>query len=133
MHGTKPFFTASVIALAFLRPAGPAPHDACKVLTAEQFGKIMGFAATIDATGSTKMTCYYTGPKHAGGQFTILTETAGPQADAMLTRPGSSPPAGSGMVGGTYKEGSIIFSISVRSTDTAKLQALVADVRKNLK
>ena len=62
----------------------------------------------------------------------ILSEVAGPQADAMLNRKGSTPPPGSGLVGGTYKQGTVVFSISIRSTDQAKLQALVAEVRHNL-
>ena len=64
----------------------------------------------------------------------ILTETAsGPGADAMLNRRGSSPPPGSGLIGGSYREGSIIFSVSVKSTDQAKLEALVAEIKRNLK
>ena len=57
------------------------------MLTAEKYGQIMGYTATIDKTASTQMTCFYQGPEHSGGQFMILTETAsGPQADAMLNR-----------------------------------------------
>jgi len=63
----------------------------------------------------------------------ILTEVAGPQADAMLNRRGSKPPAGSGLLGGTYKEGTVLFSVSVKSTDQAKVDALVAEVRRGLK
>jgi hypothetical protein len=114
--------------------AAPAGNDPCKVLTAEKFGAIMGYAATVDTTGSTPTTCYYKGPEHAGGQFMILTEAAsGPQADAMLNRRGSTPPAGSGLIGGTYKQEGIIFSVSIRSADQAKLQALVAEIKHNLK
>jgi hypothetical protein len=64
----------------------------------------------------------------------ILTETAsGPQADAMLKRRGSGPPAGSGLIGGSYRQGSIIFSVSINSTDQGKLEALVAEIKRNLK
>jgi hypothetical protein len=126
----------AVLGSALLLPAtlaAASPHDPCKVLTAEKFSEIMGYTATIDKTASTQMACFYKGPD-SGGQLTILTETAsGPQADAMLNRRGSSPPAGSGLIGGSYREGSIIFSVSVRSTDQAKLQALVAEARRNLK
>ena len=109
-------------------------NDACTVLTAASFGRIMGYAATIDKTGSTKMSCFYKGPPHSGGQFTILSETAsGPQADAMLNRRGSSPPPGSGLIGGSYRKGTVLFSVSVRSTDQSKLAALVAEVMRNLK
>src|ERR1700682_5545086 len=124
----------AILASTFVAPSARAAHDPCAVLTAESFGKIMGYAATIDKTGSNQMHCFYNGPAKSGGQFSILTETAeGPQADAYLHSPGSAPPAGSGLIGGTYKEGKIIFSISIRSTDQDKLQALVAEGRRNLK
>jgi|SRR5580704_10630205 hypothetical protein len=124
---------AAIISSGFMASPASAAHDPCKVLTAEKFSKIMGYAAAINKTASTEMTCFYSGPENAGGQFMILTEVAsGPQADAMLNRRGSTPPAGSGLVGGTYKEGTIIFSVSVKSTDQTKLQALVAEIRHNL-
>jgi hypothetical protein len=111
-----------------------AAHDPCKVLTAAAFGKVMGYTATIDKTASTEMVCYYAGPEGGGGQFRILTEEAsGPQAEAMVNRKGSAPPAGSGMVGGTYKEGAIIFSVAINSTDHSKVDALVAEIKRNLK
>lgn len=121
-------------AAALSASASAAGNDPCKVLTAEKFSQVMGYTATIDKTASTQMTCFYQGPPNSGGQFMILTETAsGPQADAMLKRPGSAPPPGSGLIGGTYRQGSIIFSVSIKSTDQAKLQELVAEVRRNLK
>jgi hypothetical protein len=36
-------------------------------------------------------------------------------------------------VGGTYKEGPNIFSVAIRSTDQGKVDALVAEIRRNLK
>jgi hypothetical protein len=123
-----------ILALAIAVPAFATGNDPCKVLTAEKFSQIMGYTATINKTGSNQTSCFYQGPQNSGGQFMILTETAsGPQADAMLNRRGSSPPAGSGLVGGTYRQGGTIFSVSIRSTDQAKLQALVAEVKRNLK
>ena len=114
--------------------ASPTGNDPCKVLTAEKYSQIMGYAATIDKTASTQMTCFYQGPEHSGGQFMILTETAsGPQADAMLNRRGSAPPPASGLIGGSYRQGSIIFSVSIRSTDQAKLEALATEIKHNLK
>ena len=114
--------------------ASPTGNDACKVLTAEKFSQIMGYTATIDKTASTQASCFYQGPAHSGGQFMILTETAsGPQVDAMLKRRGSAPPPGSGLIGGSYRQESIIFSVSIRSTDQVKLQALVAEIKRNLK
>lgn len=131
-----------VLCAAFLSPlfvvptasASPAGNDPCKVLTAEKFSQIMGFTATINKTASTGTTCFYQGPENTGGQFMILTETAsGAQADAMLNRRGSTPPAGSGLIGGAYRQENIIFSVSIRSADQAKLLALVVEIKKNLK
>jgi hypothetical protein len=119
------------VAVAF---ASAANNDPCKVLTAEQFGQVMGYKAAIDKTASTLTSCFYQGSADSGGQFTILTETAsGPQADMLLKNPGSSPPADSGLIGGSYRQGSIIFSVSIKSKDQAKLQALVAEIKHNLK
>ena len=124
--------SAAAFGSAVVLPAFAA-NDPCKVLTAEKFGEIMGIAATVDTTASTPMACFYKAPP-SGGQFNILTEAAsGPQADAMLNRRGATPPAGSGLIGGAYRQGSIVFSLSIRSTDQTKLQALVAEVRRNLK
>jgi hypothetical protein len=125
---------AAVISSVLLVTPALAAHDPCKVLTADAFSKVMGYAATINTTASTRMSCFYSGPEMSGGQFTILTESAaGPQADAMLNRRGSTPPPGSGLVGGTYKEGTIIFSVSIKTADQAKMQALIAEIRRNLK
>ncbi len=126
----------SVLATALLASllgvaTASAAHDPCKVLTAEQFGKIMGYAAAIDRTGSNAMHCFYTGPQHAGGQFTILSEEARPNADAP--RRGSAPPARSGLLGGAYQQGTVLFSLSIRTTDQAKVDALAAEVKRNLK
>lgn len=124
----------ALISLAFAVPASATGNDPCKVLTAERFSKIMGYTATIDKTASTQMSCFYQGPAKSGGQFMILTETAsGPQADAMLKRRGSTPPPSSGLIGGTYRQEGIIFSVSIKSTDQAKLEALVAEIKHNLK
>lgn len=90
-------FALAALALVFATPAAFASNDPCKVLTAEKFSQIMGYTATIDKTASTASNCFYQGPPHSGGQFMILTETAsGPQADAMLNRRGSTPPAATG-------------------------------------
>ena len=129
--------SAGVISPLFLIAAATASgagNDPCKVLTAEKFSQIMGYKAILHKTGSNQTSCFYQGPADSGGQFTILTETAsGPQADAMLESPGSAPPAGSGVIGGAYRQGSIIFSVSIKSTEQAKLQALVAEIKRNLK
>lgn len=132
---------ALVLGIAFISSSLMAPaafatadNDPCKVLTAEVFSRIMGYAATINKTSSNETSCFYQGPPHSGGQFMILTQNAsGPQADAMLQSRGSSPPASSGLIGGSYRQGSVIFSVSIRSTDQSKLQALVAEIRRNLK
>jgi hypothetical protein len=124
-------FMTSMLSAVFASPTG---NDPCKVLTAEKFGQIMGYAATINKTASNQTSCFYQGPEHSGGQFMILTESAsGPQADAMINRRGSTPPPGSGLIGGSYRLASIIFSVSIRSTDQTKLEALVAEIKRNLK
>jgi hypothetical protein len=137
MHLSKfAVVVAALIASAFVPAvsASPTGNDPCKVLTAEKFSQIMGYTATINKTASTQMTCFYQGPENSGGQFMILSETAsGPQADAMVNRRGSAPPPGSGLIGGTYKQGNIIFSVSIKSTDQAKLDALVTEIKHNLK
>jgi hypothetical protein len=125
---------AAVALVVSAASASATANDPCKVLTAGKFSEIMGYTATIDKTASTQMSCFYQGPDHSGGQFMILTESAsGPQADAMLKSRGATPPPGSGLIGGSYRQGSIIFSVSIRSTDQAKLQALVAEIKHNLK
>src|SRR4030088_684451 len=106
---------AAVILLA--ASASATGNDPCKVLTAEQFSRIMGYAANIDKTASNQMSCFYQAPDHSGGQFMILPETAsGPGADAMLKRRGSVPPAGSGLIGGAYRQESIIIPVSLPAT-----------------
>jgi hypothetical protein len=125
---------ASMALLGLAASASAAGNDPCKVLTAERFSQTMDYAATIDKSASNQTSCFYQGPAHSGGQFMILTETAsGPQGDAMLKRRGSAPPPSSGLIGGTFRQGSVIFSVSIRSTDQAKLQALVAEIKRNLK
>lgn len=133
-------FTFVLVLGALLTPAAVAAHsrlsthNACKVMTGEDFGRIMGYKASADSSSETGAECTYTGPGTAGGEFIIMTESAsGAQAEAMLHGIGSSPPPNSGMLGGTYKEGSIIFAISIMSTDKAKLEALVAHIRTKLK
>jgi hypothetical protein len=109
-------------------------NEPCKVLTAEKFSKIMGYEASTVKTSANQTSCFYQGAEDRGGQFMILTETAsGPGAAAMLNHRGSSPPPDSGLIGGTYRQGSIIFSVSIKSPDQAKLQALVEEVKRNLK
>jgi hypothetical protein len=90
--------------------ASAAGNDPCKILTAEKFSQIMGYTAAIIKNAPTAMSCFYQGPQDSGGQFMILTDSAsGPQVEAMLNRRGSSPPPGSGLIGGTYREGALSF------------------------
>lgn len=110
-----------------------AGNDPCKVLTAEKFGQIMGYTATVIKPASTQMTCFYQGPAKSGGQFMILSETAAPHAADRFKGRGSTPPAGSGQIGGAYQQGSVFFSLSIKSTDQSKLEALVAEIKRNLK
>jgi hypothetical protein len=63
--GASVVFSALAVSAA---SAAPTSND--------QFGQIMGFAATIDKTASPQMTCVYQGPADSGGQFMILTDMA---------------------------------------------------------
>jgi hypothetical protein len=67
--------------------ASATGNDPCKVLTAEKFSEIMGYATTTDKTASTQMSCFYQGPAHSGGQFMILTETASGAASRCHAQP----------------------------------------------
>ncbi|MFN2528476.1 MAG: hypothetical protein ABR584_07140 [Candidatus Baltobacteraceae bacterium] len=128
--------SASIVASASMFASASAAHDPCKVLPAAKFGAIMGYRATINKMASTGMACSYAGPGGSFGRFQILTENAGgPGADAMINNhgPGSSPPAGSGQVGGMFRQGSIVFFVSIKSNDQAKLRAVVAEIKRNLK
>jgi hypothetical protein len=125
-------FLASVVAISpvAMQAAVFHPHDACKVLPPEAFSKILGYA--VSTTGSTAASCFYNGPNESGGQFMIMSESAAPNAAARMGG-GGAPPPGSGLIGGMFQEGSVLFSLSIKSTDKAKLDALVAQVRTNLK
>lgn len=126
-------FVASAVGMSpvLANAAMARTHDACKVLPAEAVAKILGNAVTTE--GSTATSCFYNGPKGSGGQFQIMSESAAPNAAARMHAGGGSPPAGSGLIGGMYQEGAVLFSVSITSTDKAKLDAIVALVRANLK
>jgi len=129
-------FGVTALASSLMASSALAAHDPCKVLPAKKFGQIMGFTATIDRNATTPVVCYYTGPGNAFGRFQILTEQSTPQRAAMLVNrrgPGSSPPAGSGQIGGTYSQGNIVFFLTIGSTSQSKLQAVVAEIKRNLR
>ena len=126
---------ATVAFVILAAPASAADNDPCKVLTAEQFSQIMGYTATINKTGSNQTSCFYEGPNHH--RRTIhdpyrIGIRASSRCHAQQTWRYAHLPA-SGLIGGAYKQGTIIFSVSIRSTDQARLQELVAVVRRNLK
>ncbi len=96
----------------------------------------MGYAATVDRNASTQTVCYYAGPGDSFGRFQILTEQSTPERAASLVNrrgPGSSPPAGSGQVGGTYSQGNIVFFLSLGSASQSKLQAVVSEIKRSLR
>ncbi|MDQ6926613.1 MAG: hypothetical protein M3154_10315 [Candidatus Eremiobacteraeota bacterium] len=128
-------FCATAIALGLMASSALAAHDPCKVLPAKKFGQIMGYTATVDRNATTQTVCYYTGPGENFGRFQILTEQSTPQRAAMMVNrrgPGSSPPAGSGQLGGTYSQGNIVFFVSIQSTSQSKLQSVVSEIKRNL-
>lgn len=125
--------TTSAFSFAIAATPAFASHSACTVLTADKVSKIMQFPVKIDTTGSNEGNCYFNGPGRFSLQFHIISENASSQGFAMLsTRRGSSPPVASGLVGGSYLEGKVMFAVAMRSTDQAKLQALVASIRPRL-
>ncbi len=133
MHprATATLFTATLLVLALSAPVAWAGNEACKVLTAEKFGEIMGYAART--TASSEAMCLYKGPGDAGGMLMIVTEQATPQVLAMANGPGSVPHGNPGKLGASFSKGTIVFSIGVAGTDPSKLIALAAEVRRNLK
>lgn len=62
------FFLGAAVAFAVPSISASATgSDPCQVLTADTFGQVMGYTATVDKTASTQMTCFYQGPNHSGG------------------------------------------------------------------
>ena len=133
MHPFKLTTLPSAAVLVFVLSASDvyAGNDACKILPAEKFSEIMGYKARIDR--STESTCMYKGAGDAGGMLMIVTEKATPQTIAMADSQGSTPQGKDGKLGATFSKGTVVFTVGITGTDPAKVNALAAEVKRNLK
>ena len=131
MHPFKLAALSSATVLLLAAPDAFAGTEACKILTAEKFGEIMGYAARI--TVSSEGMCGYKGAGDAGGMLMIITEEATPQALAMASGQGSVPHGNAGKLGASFSKGTVIFSVGITGTDPSKVIALAAEVKSHLK
>ncbi len=123
--------TATVLVFVLSAADAFAGNEACKLLTAEKFSEIMGYTAKI--TGSSEATCLYKGAGDAGGMLMIVTEEATPQILAMANGQGSIPHGNPGNLGASFSKGTVVFSVGIHGTDPSKVNALAAEVKRNLK
>ena len=130
---------ATAVVLSLLGSAPALADDAplpCKVLTAEEWGKVVG--SSVKATPG-DMNCSYVG-KASGGQLRILTMAASPaQARAVAASYASALPNTPGEQTAVIdSKGLVVFSIAlfqdeVTKETPAQLQGLLAAVKRNLK
>jgi hypothetical protein len=122
---------ATVLVLVLSASDAFAGNDACKILPPEKFGEIMGYKATT-VSGSGEAMCLYKGPGGGGGMLMIVTEEATPQIIAMAASEGT-PHGNNGKLGASFSKGTVVFSVGITGTDPAKVFALAAEVKRNLK
>jgi hypothetical protein len=123
--------SATVLVLVLSASDAFAGNDACKLLPAGKFGEIMGYKATT-VGGSSEAMCLYKGAGGAGGMLMIVTEQATPQTIAMADSQGT-PHGENGKLGASFSKGTVVFSVGITGTDPAKVNALAAEVKRNLK
>ncbi|MDQ6628225.1 MAG: hypothetical protein M3Z29_07230 [Pseudomonadota bacterium] len=135
MHSIELTFAKKMTFAMLVFPAcsALAANDACTVLTAEKFGDIMGYKASINKQASTDTVCMYRGTGNAGGMLMIIDEAASPKQLDMLNRAGSVPQGKAGKLGATFSKGGIVFTVGITGTDPAKVNALAEEVKRNLK
>ena len=75
----------------------------------------------------------YKGAGDAGGMLMIITEKATPQTIAMADGQGSTPQGKDGKLGATFSKGTVVFTVGITGTDPSKVNALAAEVKRNLK
>ena len=133
MHPFRLATLSSATVLVFVLSAADAlaGNEACKVLTAEKFSEIMGYPAKI--TGSSEAMCLYKGAGDAGGMLMIVTEEATPQILAIANGQGSIPHGNPGKLGASFSKGTVVFEVGIKGTDPSKVNALAAEVKRNLK
>ena len=123
----------AILVSAFSAANAFADHDPCKLLTAEKFGEIMGYKAKINAAMSKGTNCFYNGPGVNDGMVMIISEKASARLAAMAEGQGSTPHGENGHLGASFREGNVIFTIGITGTDPARVNALAAEVKRNLK
>ena len=134
MHPFKLATLSNATVLVFVLSASDAfaGNDACKILTAEKFSEIMGYKAKISVSVSGESMCNYKGAGDAGGMLMIVTEQATPQTIAMADSQGT-PQGKNGKLGASFSKGTVVFSVGITGTDPSKVNALAAEVKRNLK
>lgn len=91
----------------------------------------MGYKATM-VSGSSEAMCLYKGAGGGGGMLMIVTEQATPQVLAMADSQGT-PHGENGKLGASFSKGTVVFSVGITGTDPSKVNALAAEVKRNLK
>ena len=127
-----PLWSATLLVFVLSASDAFAGNDACKILPPEKFGEIMGYKATT-VSGSSEAMCLYKGPEGEGGMLMIVTEQATPQTIAMANGQGSIPHGNPGKLGASFSKGTVVFSVGINGTDPSKVNALAAEVKRNLK
>lgn len=129
----------TALLLSLLGATAACAQDAplpCKVLTAEEWGKVVG--SPVKATAG-DMNCSYVG-KASGGQLRILAVApSAAQARAVAASYASGLPSTPGAQTALIdSKGAVVFSIALFQDEVTKetpiqLQGLLAAVKRNLK
>lgn len=135
MQFSNSILTRTLVLGAIMFSAGSAfaENNACAVLTAEKFSELAGYKVVVNKEASTDAVCIYKGSGAAGGILMILDEEATPQKLELVNRTGSVPQGKPGKLGATFSKGRIVFSVGIAGTDPAKVNAIAAEVKRNLK
>ena len=136
MYSAQSTFSKKNIAfsmLVFATCSASAGNDACTVLSAEKFSEIAGYQVNVNKQVSTDTVCMYKGVGNAGGILMIIDEAATPRKLEMVNQQGSVPQGKSGKLGATFSKGTIVFSVGMTGTEPSRVNALAAEVKRNLK
>jgi len=137
MYSAQSTFSRMSIAfsvLVFLPCSAFAGNDACTVLSAAKFSEIAGYKVDVNKQASNDTVCMYKGAGNAGGGILmIIDEAASPRKLEMVNQQGSVPQGKAGKLGATFSKGTIVFSVGMIGTDPSRVNALAAEVKRNLK
>ena len=136
MYSAQSTFSKKNIAfsmLVFATCSASAGNDACTVLSAEKFSEIAGYQVNVNKQVSTDTVCMYKGVGNTGGILMIIDEAATPRKLEMVNQQGSVPQGKSGKLGATFSKGTIVFSVGMTGTEPSRVNALAAEVKRNLK